>query len=68
MGQEGAADATCALALGIWLPSRTGLAGANGLETNVLITKHALNAALMGYNHVKVFNNYLVVGSSLLGN
>lgn len=52
----------------IWLPSRIGLAGGKGLVTNLLITKDVLIGVLMGYNSVMVFNNYLVVGSSLLGN
>lgn len=50
----------------IWLPSRIGLAGGEGLVTNLLITKDVLIAVLMGYNSVMVFKNYLVVGSSLL--
>lgn len=53
------------LHLGVWLPSRIGLAGGKGLVTNLLITKDVLNALLMGYSSIMVFNNYLVVGSSL---
>lgn len=52
---------------GVCLPSRIGWAGGKGLVTNLLIGKDVLNADLMGYNNVMVSNNYLVVGSSLLG-
>lgn len=46
---------------GIWLPSRVGLPGGKGLVTNLLITEDVLNAVLMGYNSVMVFNTYLVI-------
>ena len=52
---------------GIQLPSKIGVAGGKGLVTNLLITKDVLTSELMGCNNVLLLNNYLVVGSSLLG-
>lgn len=55
------------LRCGIQLPSKIALAGGKGLVTNLLITKDVLTSDLMGCNNIVRLNNYLVVGSSLLG-
>lgn len=52
---------------GIQLSSKVGLAGGKGLVTNLLITKDVLTSDLVGCNDIMLLNNYLVVGSSLLG-